>query len=342
MNKRIMDKVKPQSSSSKVSSIPVSSSSTSKHVTTSTSGNISSKPVSASNTTTSSLSSSSSQFDIFSSLSKLKWSTESMNILQLIESLEMPQIVKIARSNFSDLKENDFLLLQSVYDRYIILGLAQSQSRSTQAFLIPDWYRAQCKIRSPNPRIQKQFWNFQGASEISRFDLPREINFLAETPLYQYQNGTSAHTEWKRVVLKRNSRLTVTKLQTYMLENTNKSSCFVLVDRRGSKYLLPSEFNVKFSVEIKKDEYNSSYFDHKGVFTLPEIITRYEFPIDIEFVTSNEAGSVPASKLPRTPFKLVSVAIAKSLIGSVYNMSSKKTRYFELSPAAHLKLSIPK
>ena len=129
--------------------------------------------------------------DIYSNLGKLKWANEPMTLLQLIESLEMPQIAKIARSSVPDLKENDYLLMQSVYDRYLILASTQSStSRNTHTYLIPDWYRAQCKIRSPTPIIQKQYWNFQGASEINRFDLPREINFLVETPLYQ-QGRTS-------------------------------------------------------------------------------------------------------------------------------------------------------
>ena len=288
--------------------------------------------------------------DIYSNLDKLKWANEPMTLLQLIESLEMPQIAKIARSSVPDLKENDYLLMQSVYDRYLILATTQSStSRNVHTYLIPDWYRAQCKIRSANPSIQKQYWNFQGASEINRFDLPREINFLVETPLYQYTekpnggtNGNASQVEWKRVVVKRNTKLVATKMQNYSVENTNKGNCFILVDKNGTKYLLPIEFNIKFSVEIKQDEYNSSYFDHKGVFSLPEIITRYELPIEIEFTAGTEPGSVPASKLPRTPFKLVSVAIAKSIIGAIYNLANKKFRYIELSPATQIRLAIPK
>jgi hypothetical protein len=281
--------------------------------------------------------------DVYSNLSKLKWANEPMTLLQLIESLEMPQIAKITRSNVADLKENDYLLMQSVYDRYLILAVTQSQtSRNTHTYLIPDWYRAHCKIRSTSPRIQKQYWNFQGASELNRFDLPREINFLVETPLYQHANKVGSKTEWKRVVVKRNTKLTAIKLQNYSVDNSNKGNCFVLVDKKGTKFLLPIEFNIKFSVEIKPEEYNSSYFDHKGVFSLPEIITRYELPIEIEFTAGTEPGSIPASKLPRTPFKLVSVAIAKSIIGSIYNTATKKFRYIELSPATQIKLAIPK
>lgn len=281
--------------------------------------------------------------DVYSNLNKLKWAQEPMTLLQLIESLEMPQIAKIARSGVSDLKENDYLLLQSVYDRYLILGYTHSSSSGKpHAYLIPDWYRAQCKIRSSNPRIQKQYWNFQGASELNRFDLPREINFLVETPLYQQYNKTSSKIEWRRVVVKRNTKLTATKLQTYSVDHANKGTCFVLVDRKGHKYLLPTEFNIKFSVEIKPDEYNSSYFDHKGVFSLPEIITRYELPIDIDFTAGTEPGSIPSTKLPRSTFRLVSVAIAKSIIGAIFNAQSRKFRYIELSPATQIRLAIPK
>lgn len=282
------------------------------------------------------------QIDIYNSLSKLKWAQEPMTLLQLIESLEMPQIAKIARSSVSDLKENDYLLLQSVYDRYLLLGATQSPvSKNNHAYLIPDWYRAQCKVKSTTPRIQKQYWNFQGANELNRFDLPREINFLVETPLYQFSQKIGLKTEWKRVVVKRNTKLVATKLQNYSVDNTNRGNCFILVDKKGNKYLLPCEFNIKFSVEIRTDEYNSAYFDHQGDFSLPEVITRYELPVDIQFVPSQEPGSVPAAKLPRTPFKIVSLAIAKSIIGSIFNTTTKKFRYIELSPATQIKLAIP-
>ena len=146
--------------------------------------------------------------DIYPNLEKLKWASDPMTLLQLIESLEMPQIGRISQSNINDLRENDYLLLQSVYDRYVILG----KGPNSQSFIIPDWYRANCKVRSSNPRIQRQFWNFQGASEINRFDLPREINFLIETPLYQFAYKSGSKIECKKVVLKRNTKLTVTKV----------------------------------------------------------------------------------------------------------------------------------
>jgi hypothetical protein len=115
--------------------------------------------------------------EVYANLNRLKWTNEPMTLLQLTESLEMPQIAKLMRSNVAELPEDDYLLLQSVYDRYLILALTQSSnSNGTISYLIPDWYRAQCRIKSTNPKIQKQFWNFQGASEINRFDFPREIN----------------------------------------------------------------------------------------------------------------------------------------------------------------------
>lgn len=280
--------------------------------------------------------------DIYSNLTKLKWAHEPMTLLQLIESLEMPQIGQISQSSRDgDLREGDFLLLQSVYDRYVILG----KGPGAQSFIIPDWYRANCKVRSSNPKIQRQFWNFQGANEINRFDLPREINFLIETPLYQFASSRSASggkIECKRIVLKRNTKLTVTKIQNYSVDSVQRGTCFILVDKKNNKFLLPSEFSVKFSVEIKPEEYNKSYFDNKGLFSLPEVITRYELPVEIEFVPSNESGSVPASKLIHHPLKLTSVAIAKSIVGAVFDNHSKKFRYIELSPATKIKLAIPR
>ena len=60
--------------------------------------------------------------DVYNNLVKLQWAHEPMTLLQLIESLEMPQLARIVRSNMVDLRENEFLLLQSVYDRYVLLG----------------------------------------------------------------------------------------------------------------------------------------------------------------------------------------------------------------------------
>jgi hypothetical protein len=281
--------------------------------------------------------------DIYQKLNKLLWATEPMTLLQLIESLEVPQMAKVVLSNISDVHDNEYLLLHSVYDRYVLLGTPTlSKKYANNSYLIPDWYRAQCKVVSPNPQIQKQYWNFQGASEINRFNLPREINFLVETPIYRFtQKQSNNKSEWKRVVLKRNAKLIATKMIQYSVNNTLMGNCFVLSDRKGAKYLLPSDFNIKFSVEINPDEYNSSYFDHKSIFSLPEIITRYELPIEIEFKPGTEPGSIPTSKLPTTPFKLVSVAIVKSIIGVIFNTTTKQHRFVELSPAAQIKLAIP-
>ncbi len=134
----------------------------------------------------------------------------------------------------------------------------------------------------------------------------------------------------------------VFKVQNYAVDSIQRGTCFILVDQNNNKFLLPSEFSVKFSVEIKADEYNKSYFDNKGLFSLPEVITRYELPVEIEFTPANETGSVPASKLMQNPLKLTSVAIAKSIVGAVFDSYSKKFRYIELSPATKIKLAIPK
>ena len=105
--------------------------------------------------------------DLYSKFNKLLWAKEPMTLLQLIESLEMPQIAKVTFSNMSDVRESEYLLLQSVYDRYVLLGvplLGPPSARTplvNETQLIPDWYRAQCRVVSADPRIQKQYWNFQ-------------------------------------------------------------------------------------------------------------------------------------------------------------------------------------
>lgn len=132
------------------------------------------------------------------------------------------------------------------------------------------------------------------------------------------------------------------QVQEYEVDSVQRGTCFILVDHQHNKFLLPSEFSVKFSVEIKPEEYNSSYFDNKGLFSLPEVITRYELPVEIEFSPGTESGSVPAQKLLQHPLKMTSVAIAKSIVGAVFDSKAKKFRYIELSPATQIKLAIPK
>lgn len=283
--------------------------------------------------------------EVILNLDKLEWSNEPFTLLQLIESLEMPQLIKVIRSSSPDLHQNDYILIQSVYDRYVLLGhqLDKNQNQTDISYLVPDWYRAQCKIVSTNPRIQKQFWNFQGAAEINRFDLPREINFLVETPLYQYSRKVGDKTEWKRVCLKRNTRLIATQLHQYSTNNVTQGACFILTDKNGIQYLLPTEYNIKFSVQIQPDEYNTSYFDHKKIFTLPEIVTRYEFPVNVEFTQSNDtANLIPQNKLPPGPVKISAVAIAKSVIGVLFNSQTKQHTFVELSPATPIDIAIPK
>ena len=285
--------------------------------------------------------------ETISNLERIEWSDDSFTLLQLIESLEMPQMIKVIRSNAHGVRQNDYILLQSVYDRYVLLGQQldneQKNVPNDICYIIPDWYRAQCRIVSATPKIQKQFWNFQGAAEINRFDLPREINFLVETPLYQYSKKIGDKTEWKRICVKRNTPLTAQQLHQYSTNNVTQGACFILSDKQGLQYLLPSEYNVKFSVQIQQDEYNTSYFDHKKLFTLPEIITRYELPVSVEFVQSSDVvNTIPQSRLPIDSVKISSVAIAKSLIGVLFDSQTKQHRFVELSPATPIDIAIPK
>jgi hypothetical protein len=284
-------------------------------------------------------------YTCFNNLQSIEWSKEPFTLLQLIESLEMPQMVKVLKSHTNNFNQNDFILLQSVYDRYVLLAnqLDALGNPTNLSYLIPDWYRAQCKITSSNPQIKKQFWNFQGAAEINRFDLPREINFLVETPIYQYQQKVGNRNEWKRVCLKRNTRLVANKLHQYSVNHVQQGACVILSDKAGNAFLLPTSYNIKFSVEIQPDEYSSSYFDHKRVFSLPELVTRYELPINIEFLQSNDlVNAIPKNKLPQASVKLTAVAIAKSLVGVLFNNQIKQHSFVELSIATPFDVSIPK
>ena len=97
--------------------------------------------------------------DMCGNLSRMKWSDDSNSLIRIMDSLEMPQVVKTVQSNTLDIRENEYMLLHSVYDRYLLLGLTPGGESTpgatvTEFFLIPDWHRAQCKIKSANPRVQ--------------------------------------------------------------------------------------------------------------------------------------------------------------------------------------------
>jgi hypothetical protein len=282
----------------------------------------------------------------FNNLQSLEWSNEPFTLLKLIEALEMPQMVKILKSHTNNFNQNDYLLLQSVYDRYVLLAhqLDAFGNQTNVSYVIPDWYRAQCKIASDvNPQVKKQYWNFQGASEINRFDLPREINFLVETPIFQYQQKIGNRNEWKRVCLKRNTRLTANKLHQYSVNNVQQGACVILSDKAGNAFLLPTSYNIKFSVEIQPDECSSSYYDHKRIFSLPELVTKYELPIKVEFVQSSDlVNAIPKNQLPQGFVKITAVAIAKSLVGVVFNYQTKRHGFVELSIATPFDIAIPK
>lgn len=275
----------------------------------------------------------------FSNLNRLEWTNNPFTLSQLTESLELPQIVKVNRSMQDNIRQNDFVLLHSVYDRYVLLGNKMENGyQSDSWYVIPDWYTAKCKVTDPNPRIQKQFWNFQGASELSRFSLPRLINFLVETPMYQKSMAAGGRIEWKKVCLKRNTKLIVTELKDFTSNPNIQSHCYLLKDKQGNDYILPSDFNIKFSVEIQQNEYSQSYFDHNSLFSLVEIVTRYELPLIVEFKQDTELNT--QVKIPTAPVRLVACSIAKSVVGVFLNNQMRQHSFIELSPATAIDVSI--
>jgi hypothetical protein len=97
---------------------------------------------------------------------------------------------------------------------------------------------------------------------------------------------------------------------------TNGREMFVLVDDNDQEFLLDPTVTTnpfQFAIKILEKEFDQSYLGNTAetLFTLPEIIIRYELPLEIEFVSMTD--SVPIDNFP-TKFRLEKYCIAKSVI----------------------------
>jgi hypothetical protein len=91
---------------------------------------------------------------------------------------------------------------------------------------------------------------------------------------------------------------------------------FVLIDKNDQEFLLaPTETTnpFHFATKILDDEFDNSYHKNtlENLFSLPEIIIRYELPIDIEIVSS--LNTIPIENFP-SQLRLEKYSIAKSIV----------------------------
>ena len=208
------------------------------------------------------------------------------------------------------LVKNDILYLQSVFDRHLIVS--KSLVADNRTFILPDWFQGQCRVLSTNPIYRPRWWEFTGAVELLRFEMPREhIRLLHDTPvlLLLPTNQTIP------VLLKENTEVTLKRIEK-STTITNGKEMFVLMDKNDQEFLLdPTDTAIPFhfATKILDKEFDKSYHKNtlENLFTLPEIIIRYELPIDIEIVSL--INTIPIENFP-TKLRLEKYSIAKSVM----------------------------
>ena len=102
------------------------------------------------------------------------------------------------------------------------------------------------------------------------------------------------------------------------------------------EFLIPPGVPLRFATLIDGKELHLQYQNHDGTFTFPEIMMRYEFPIDIEILTH-----LPID-LPdfKSQIRLEKFCVAKSILA--YLIDEKHTKSIELSPLTEFTLNCAK
>lgn len=248
--------------------------------------------------------------DVKEELKQLEWEIGEYLLQDFIEYFQLPQIIHVSQPWDTHLVKNDILFLQSSYDRHLILS--KSLLSDNRTFILPDWFQGQCRILTSNPIYKPRWWEFNNISDLLRFQMPREhIRLLQDTSalLLLPTNQTIP------VLLKENTEVTLKRLEKSS-NITHGKEMFVLTDKNDQEFLvdptaMPSTFRI--AIRILDNEFDASYHKHTSdnLFTLPEIIIRYELPIDIEIVSL--ANTVPIENFP-TKLRLEKYSIAKSII----------------------------
>ncbi|CAF0979699.1 unnamed protein product [Adineta ricciae] len=273
--------------------------------------------------------------DLIRDLSKIKWEKGEYYFHNFIDYFQLPQIVRVEQVWNTNLTKDQWLYLQNIYDRYLIVAspLTNKQGVHPEKYLIPDWFQGECRILSKNPTLKKRWWVFQGAFELYRFELPRSIKLLCHTPAHiKTGNG-----EWKKIVLNKNACFNVIRREKYQsrVKKTDKGElsisepkeAFIIEDPTNhDEFIIPPGVPLRFATLIKDHELHRQYQNHSGSFTFPEILMRYEFPVDIEIQTH-----LPIDLMNfKAQIKLEKFCVAKTVLA--YTLDSDQTQMVELSP----------
>ena len=278
----------------------------------------------------------------------IKWEDGEYYFHNFVDYYQLPQLVRVKQAWNSGLADNQWIYLQSLFDRYLIVAspLVTLSKVSNEKYLIPDWFQGECRILSKQPRLKPRWWVFQGAFELYRFDTPRSIKVLSHTPAHRQSNESSRKHEWDKIVLTKNSQLNVIGREQYQSRVTNSQGelsisepkeAFLLEDpKTNERFLIPPGVPLRFATRIKDQELHHQYYSHDGTFTFPEIMIRYEFPIDIEIQTHLPID-IPEFK---SQVRLEKYCVAKSIFA--YSLESKRPKLIELAPLIEFTVSCAK
>ncbi|CAF0900647.1 unnamed protein product [Rotaria sp. Silwood1] len=283
-------------------------------------------------------------------LKKLEWETGEYYFHNFVDYYQLPQIIRVEQGWNTNLEKKQWMYLQTLFDRYLIIASPLSSSgkpsSSKSRYLIPDWFQGESRILSKEPILKKRWWIFQGTFELYRFDLPRSIKVLADTPAHMRKKEAASTHEWDKVVLRKSARLSVVRREQYQSRIKNDKGeliasepkdAFVLQDpKTGHEFILPPGVPLRFATLIEDNELHTQYKNHDGTFTFPEIMMRYDFPLDIE-ITTHLPTDVPDFK-PQV--RLEKFCVAKSVIGFLFGQDEPKI--IELSPLTQFTLHCAK
>ncbi|CAF0733692.1 unnamed protein product [Rotaria sordida] len=283
-------------------------------------------------------------------LNKVEWENGEYYFHNFVDYYQLPQIIRVEQGWNTNLIKNQSMYLQTLFDRYLIiaspLSSSSKSSSSKQKYLIPDWFQGECRIVSKHPVLKKRWWIFQGTFELYRFDLPRSIKVLADTPAHMRKKEASSTHEWDKIVLRKSARLNVVRREQYQSRIKNDKGelivsepkeAFVLQDpKSGHEFILPPGVPLRFATLIEDTELHAQYKSHEGTFTFPEIMMRYDFPLDIE-VTTHLPADLPDFK---PEVRLEKFCVAKSVLGFLIGQDQPKL--IELSPLTQYTLHCAK
>jgi hypothetical protein len=272
--------------------------------------------------------------NLLKELKKIKWEKGEYYFHNFIDYYQLPQIIRVEQPWNTDFNKDQWLYLQTLFDRYLIIASALSNKTkfSKQKYLIPDWFQGECRILSKNPTLKKRWWVFQGAFELYRFELPRSIKILCHTPAHM----KTTNNEWKKIVLSKNAHFNVIRREKYQSRIKNNKDdllisepkeAFIIQDpNTNDEFIIPPGVPLRFATLIQDHELHAQYQNHSGTFTFPEILMRYEFPIDIEILTH-----LPVDLLDfKSQIKLEKFCVAKTILA--YVLDNGQTKMIELSP----------